>query len=595
METRAAKLVQRCLSDVARNPVENVSVYLADDITVWHLALHFPEAAPFVGGPGGNTLRAVGFTLYATLRFGEDFPTRPPRLKFLSPWINHQHLWGDRLCHSLLTDDFLEYFRERATHGTSMWNAACALADGSGIGGMPRYLQVLREYLGSDPDYDEEQHVRYDDDSLQQDVAAQRAFRPEWLETAELLEMAPAAGLTAEPSSHAAPAAPLSAVAETVVAAADEEAPPAEEAWGIDFFLKSPLVPGSSETHPCFDVTIAPGRVPSLSTTMTTLCERSFELGACTTDFGTPVGAVLPYPCSYNSWVEAGSAVAAAALANLAPVATLYRLYLPSVGCQPSLAERENGQTSEEEQEEGTQHLEAILNVIGEIWKTTCIGIVKEEGYESERAMTCFVTLHFLLLCFAKEHPRLQAHAATTVRQFLELIEREPEQNLKTCVPDLGRFLARFLLTEGDVPLRGHISTIVRELFNRNVRWVDLNLWARPGASPEEQEEQVQANFEKSHFGMKLTVFQSYYILRSMELGLVTLQDHEACGGKPTAETLHVFQEDCRRIKELSGFGEFFRWLQLDDSAEMNVHKMLCDAVVESNARGYNGGLRLWA
>merc|ERR1711879_968379 len=118
-----------------------------------------------------------------------------------------------------------------------------------------------------------------------------------------------------------------------------------------------------------------------------------------------------------------------------------------------------------------------------------------------------------------------------------------------------------------------------------NVRWVDLNCWAQHGATPEEQEKQVQANFEKSHFGMKLTVFQSYYILRSMELGLATLQDHESCGGKPTAETLRVFQEDCRRIKELSGFEEFFQWLQLDNIADTDVHRMLCDAVDESNAR----------
>merc|ERR1712217_33393 len=83
--------------------------------------------------------------------------------------------------------------------------------------------------------------------------------------------------------------------------------------------------------------------------------------------------------------------------------------------------------------------LEAILAMVGEIWKTTCIGIVKDEGYESERAMTCFVTLHHLLLHLAQEYPGLRAHAVTTTRKFLELIEQESTQNLKVCVPDLGR------------------------------------------------------------------------------------------------------------------------------------------------------------
>jgi len=174
-EAKVAKLVQRCIADVARHPVDNVDVYLEDDILTWHLALHFPESAPFTGGTE-LALRADHFALYVTLRFSEDFPSRPPRLKFLSPWTNHQHLWGDRICHSLLTDDFLDYFRERRTHGTSMWSASCALADGAGLGGMPRYLQVLREYLSSDLDYAEEEHVRYDAASLEKDVGRSGLF-----------------------------------------------------------------------------------------------------------------------------------------------------------------------------------------------------------------------------------------------------------------------------------------------------------------------------------------------------------------------------------------------------------------------------------
>eukprot|EP00913_Durusdinium_trenchii_P026354 g24729.t1 len=52
MENAAVvKLVQRCLADVTRKPVENVEIYLDDEVTTWHLALHFPERAPFQGDP----------------------------------------------------------------------------------------------------------------------------------------------------------------------------------------------------------------------------------------------------------------------------------------------------------------------------------------------------------------------------------------------------------------------------------------------------------------------------------------------------------------------------------------------------------------
>eukprot|EP00421_Protoceratium_reticulatum_P021360 CAMPEP_0168376960 /NCGR_PEP_ID=MMETSP0228-20121227/10583_1 /TAXON_ID=133427 /ORGANISM="Protoceratium reticulatum, Strain CCCM 535 (=CCMP 1889)" /LENGTH=529 /DNA_ID=CAMNT_0008389949 /DNA_START=88 /DNA_END=1674 /DNA_ORIENTATION=- len=522
---KVAKLVQRCVADVARNPVENVDVYVGDDITTWHVALHFPEAAPFVGG-SGCTLEASGFSLHVLLTFTEAFPAKPPRFKFLSPWINHQHLWGDRICHSLLSDDFLDYFRERRTHGTSMWNAASALADGDGTGGMPRYLQVLREFLASDLDYDEEKHVKYDAESLQHDVEVQRSFRPPDLREDCRLQ----------PDGEVAPC--------------DGVVPDGEPQWGTDFFSKEPLVPGNLEGHPCFDVSLAIGRVPTLSTSMTSLSPKSFELGARTTDFGSTVAAVLPYPCSRKAWTAAGAALAAQALKELVPVTeSFYALQLPSL------------------ESDAAAGFEAMLGIVGELWKTTCIAIVKDEGHASERAMMCFVTVHFLLLCLAEEHPGLREHAVATAREFVELIDARPLTNLKSAVPDLGRFLVRFLLTQEEAPLRAGAPAVVRELFRRNVRWVHPDLWPAPDAPGPEQEQQTEASFAASQFGMKLTVFQSYYILRSTELGMDTLDALEACGGQPPAGVLRAFQGDCREIKEMGGYAEFLLWLQLEDLA----------------------------
>jgi len=112
--------------------------------------------------------------------------------------------------------------------------------------------------------------------------------------------------------------------------------------------------------------------------------------------------------------------------------------------------------------------------------------------------MSCFVTLHFLLLCLAEEYPGLRKHAAATIKEFLDLVEKEPTKNLKTCVPDLGRFLVRFLLTESEIPLRENVAIIVRELFNRNVRWVDPSKWPEASASEEEKEMQIEASFDAS-------------------------------------------------------------------------------------------------
>lgn len=564
MQAKAGKLVQRCLADVTRHPVEHIDVYLEDDITVWYLILHFPEEAPFIGGAGG-ALKAANFALYVQLTFPDEFPARPPQLKFLSPWINHQHIWGDRICHSLLTNDFQDYFREQQTHGTSLWNASCALTDSDGIGGMPRYLQILREYLANDLDYDDEKHVKYSAASLEHDVARQRDFFPNFLANATSLL---SEDTEADVGDHESVTRQCST---DLVEKVDDEN--ALEQWGIDFFLKSPLIAGDPDTHPCFDVAVIAlgGRPPTLSTTMTTLCEKSFNLGAEVTDFGTPISCLLPYPCTTDAWLTAGRALSEKTLAELVPITQIYQLNLFCVD------------------EAEAKDLEATLNIVGELWRSTCINIVKGNDYESERAMTCFVTLHFYLLRLTQEKPALQSHAVSSVREFFELLESEPTKNLKICIPDLGRFMVRFLLTEGEVPFRNHVAGIVRELFNRNVRWVDPSLWAGRGASEEEKAMQVEASFEAGHFGMKLAVFQSYYILRSAELGLDTLAAMETCHGKPSPETLCCFQNDYKKIKALSSYDEFFAWFQLENTASVDTHSMLCDAVIESEVRGYNG------
>lgn len=529
-----------------------MDVYLGEDLTTWTVALNYPASAPFIGGPG-QALQASDFSLWAELRFDAEFPRRPPRLKFLSPWINHQHLWGTRVCHTLLSDDFMDFFHERRIHGTSLWNSSCALADGEGLGGMPRYLQVLWDFLRTDLDYEEDQHVRYDAESLKKDVQVQQSFKPPGFENLEKLE-----------SEAAAPSLDLEAEAKRRKQ---------DEDWGMDYFLKVPLKPGNPDFHPCFDVAVVLSRVPGLTTSMASLCRRSFDEGARTTDFGSTVAVVLPFPVSRAAWEAAGCAIAREALKQLSPIAAgSYRLQLPGF-------------------EEANEELEAILGVVGELWKTTCISIVKDEGFESERAMLCFVNLHFLLLCLAEELPGLREYAARSIRTFFALVSSDPTQNLKAAVPDLGRFLVRFLLAQDGEPFERHVEALVRELLNRNVRWVDPDHWPTADASAEEKLEQVHGSFAAGQFGMKLTVFQSYYILRSKELRLDRLESLEACRGLPAPDALQVFQSDYKAIKEMEGFEEFFLWLQLDKLLEDDVHTMLCRAVEESDSRGYNGGL----
>merc|ERR1711862_70520 len=106
----------------------------------------------------------------------------------------------------------------------------------------------------------------------------------------------------------------------------------------------------------------------------TTLCRQSFGMGAKRTDFGTEIELLLPYPCSRSAWGSVGSKLAAESQRQLAPQVACFSLQLPSAAGGKGKGSKETA-----------AQMEAIFSVIGELWVNTTIGIVKDEGYESER------------------------------------------------------------------------------------------------------------------------------------------------------------------------------------------------------------------
>merc|ERR1711871_1762594 len=139
---------------------------------------------------------------------------------------------------------------------------------------------------------------------------------------------------------------------------------------------------------------------------------------------------------------------------DLAVASTSYALQLPGIESDTS------------------QTLEQILAVLGEIWKTTCLRLMKANDCNAKDEIICFLNLHHLLLRVSQVQTGLCAYAVATARKLIDLIENPESGNLKQLVPDLGRFLVRFLLAQDEAPLQTNIESIVKELFRRNVRWV---------------------------------------------------------------------------------------------------------------------------
>eukprot|EP00771_Trimastix_marina_P000046 gnl/Trimastix_PCT/1046.p1 GENE.gnl/Trimastix_PCT/1046~~gnl/Trimastix_PCT/1046.p1 ORF type:complete len:168 (-),score=51.17 gnl/Trimastix_PCT/1046:261-764(-) len=93
MNTQAALIIRRQLSDLTKKPVEGISVGLQDDSDLfrWQVCIMGPPDTIYEGG-----------MFQGTLTFPENFPNYPPEMRFTSEmW--HPNIYPDgRVCISIL-------------------------------------------------------------------------------------------------------------------------------------------------------------------------------------------------------------------------------------------------------------------------------------------------------------------------------------------------------------------------------------------------------------------------------------------------------------------------------------------------------------
>lgn len=88
--------IQKELRDILKNPSENISVSVGDNIRVWIIT---------ITGAKGTVYAGEKYKLKVT--FPSEYPTKPPSCYFLQPTPRHEHCYtnGD-ICLSLLGADW---------------------------------------------------------------------------------------------------------------------------------------------------------------------------------------------------------------------------------------------------------------------------------------------------------------------------------------------------------------------------------------------------------------------------------------------------------------------------------------------------------
>jgi len=233
---------------------------------------------------------------------------------------------------------------------------------------------------------------------------------------------------------------------------------------------------------------------------------------------------------------------------------------------------------------------EMVFDVIGELWKTKAVEMMKGAEHASEKVLIGFCAFHHLLLAFTRTYPTLIKIATNRINSFIT----SPNNRNKAAVPDFGRFLPLFLISDILWEDEKHAGrTCVSELFTRNAMWI---LKQHPDLSDSSQDKgRVQKSWDPSQVGLKLTCFQIRYILEvgrpSNETDITKNWERlNLLFGRPTAQMIQNFQQTVKKVQAIGDYKNWFQAMGLGNPPDNAILGMLQDGMKQSEQQGYHGG-----
>ena len=291
---------------------------------------------------------------------------------------------------------------------------------------------------------------------------------------------------------------------------------------------------------------------------------------------------------------------------------------------------------------------EKLLFVVGEMWKSMAVLMMKGHTHASEKVLKGFCALHHLLLLAADEVDPLSDPNSVleTLVSRSATGEREDEPSWVTVVrrknttankkrsdpsllqvanhkvrgfaknrrlrhkaqcPDFGRFLPMILLSA--VSWDEVKKPFLSELLARNARWICQSSPSLAVVAPNEHtslSDRAAKSWGASATGLKLTAFQICFFHRVVQWASTALPAdvvqayrrwnkpqlavramYDALGGRPSAKMLSDFQQEAKCIESMTNFKQFFKRMVLP-LTDLEIQVMLCHAMQSSARFGYH-------
>jgi ubiquitin-protein ligase len=524
----ANKFLIQQYKELNNHPLYNiVAVPKEDNIKEWCGNVFFDKNSAY-----------PGLIVHFFLTFDNEYPNSSPNLS-LATTLNHTHVFGQSCCFSLLPD-FKSYFESINLAKSAYWNPSRTVR--SFLEGFYQFLTV---------DVDRESHGKGEVTELNRTEAMRNS-----------------SSFTCSKCGHTfnKPNPSCPEITEQEALKYDEEKLGKGEVLSEIEQAIADLncsISGKSikETIIGFGVKVENGRNGmTITTDLFPISYDSFyKDNVRLSSGGAEITHWIPFVVNEENWVKARE-----------------------VACE-SMSLIKTGKKSSFE-------ISFVLDVIGELWKTKAVEMMKGEEHASEKVLVGFCAFHHLLLAFCKSYPKLVEIATQKVRTFI----KSPNDRNKSSCPDFGRFLPLFLISDILWEDETHAGRVcVSELFTRNAMWI---LKQHPElSSPSKDLERITKSWEPSQVGLKLTCFQIRYIL---EVGRPPSESDiyknferlNSLAGRPTVQMTQKFQQTVKGVQKIVDYPTWFQAMGLGKPPDSAILKMLQDAMNNSEIQGYHGG-----
>jgi ubiquitin-protein ligase len=243
---------------------------------------------------------------------------------------------------------------------------------------------------------------------------------------------------------------------------------------------------------------------------------------------------------------------------------------------------------------------EMALDLFCKLMNSMIVSIMNGEVHASIKALQGYCFFHRMLIALVQQNEKLRLLINERVKQFLT----DPEKRIKKNLPSLGDFLP--LLSISDYSWKDIAGPVLSEVFDRNVLWITKEFPSLAHVEkiydPEKETEREKNSFQTVKVSLRLIMFHVYFLnsltklsqdrhgmfLEEKDRLTLMAEDYDLRYGLPTLEQQSSLQKAIFEIQNVSNYKEFFAKCQVPVPSDYMLHKILRNAVFNSQRKRYH-------